>query len=68
LGVTITAIGQHLQMLEETGFVRTEKAARVRSCRSETAGFKAVEQWVTEHRATWERRLDVSGGLLANDD
>jgi DNA-binding transcriptional ArsR family regulator len=68
LGVTITAIGQHLQMLEEAGFVRTEKAGRVRSCRLESAGFNAVEQWVAEHRATWERRLDVLGNLLEDDD
>jgi DNA-binding transcriptional ArsR family regulator len=68
LGVTITAIGQHLQVLEETGFVRTQKAGRVRSCRLESAGFRAVEQWAAEHRTTWERRLDVLGGLLAEDD
>jgi len=68
LGVTITAIGQHLQVLEETGFVRTQKAGRVRSCRLESAGFRAVEQWAAERRTTWERRLDVLGDLLAEDD
>jgi DNA-binding transcriptional ArsR family regulator len=68
LGVTITAVGQHLQVLEETGFVRTRKAGRVRSCRLESAGFRAVEQWAAEHRATWERRLDILGGLLAEDN
>jgi len=68
LGVTVTAIGQHLQVLEETGFVRTEKTGRIRTCRLESAGFKAVEQWAAEHRTTWERRLDVLGGLLAEDD
>ncbi|HTJ65220.1 MAG TPA: metalloregulator ArsR/SmtB family transcription factor [Alphaproteobacteria bacterium] len=68
LGVTVTAIGQHLQVLEETGFVHTEKTGRVRSCRLQSAGFKAVEHWAVEHRATWERRLDVLGGLLSEDD
>jgi DNA-binding transcriptional ArsR family regulator len=68
LGVTVTAIGQHLQVLEETGFVRTEKVGRVRSCRLESAGFKAVEQWAVEHRTTWERRLDILGSLLAEDN
>lgn len=67
LGVTITAIGQHLQVLEETGFVRTDKVGRVRSCRLESAGFRAVEQWATQHRTAWERRLDVLGDLLAKD-
>ena len=68
LGVTVTAIGQHLQVLEETGFVRTQKAGRVRSCRLESAGFRVVEQWAAEHRAIWERRLDILGGLLAEDN
>ena len=68
LGVTVTAIGQHLQVLEETGFVRTEKAGRVRYCRLESAGFRAVEQWATEHRTSWERRLDVLGELITEED
>jgi len=68
LGVTVTAIGQHLEVLEETGFVRTEKAGRIRSCRLESAGFKAVEQWAAQHRAMWERRLDVLGKVLSEDE
>ena len=68
LGVTVTAIGQHLQVLEETGFVRTEKLGRVRSCRLEAAGFGAVQQWIDQHRAAWERRMDVLGDLLAEDE
>jgi DNA-binding transcriptional ArsR family regulator len=68
LGVTITAIGQHLQVLEETGFVSTKKAGRTRSCRLESAGFRALERWAVEHRKMWERRLDVLGRLLAEED
>ena len=68
LGVTITAIGQHLQILEETGFVRTEKLGRVRSCRLDPAGFRSVEQWAAEHRALWERRLDRLGSLMDEED
>ena len=68
LGVTVTAIGQHLQVLEETGFVRTEKLGRVRSCRLDPAGFQAVEQWAAEHRALWTRRMDKLGDLLAEED
>ena len=68
LGVTLTAIGQHLQLLEETGFVRTQKTGRVRSCRLESAGFRAVETWAAEHRTMWERRLDALGDLLAEDE
>ena len=68
LGVTVTAIGQHLQVLEETGFVRTEKQGRVRSCRLNAAGFRAVEQWVAQHREVWARRMDVLDDLLAKEE
>jgi DNA-binding transcriptional ArsR family regulator len=67
LGVTITAVGQYLQVLEETGFVHTEKAGRVRKCHLDSAGFRAVEQWAAEHRTMWERRLDALGSLIAED-
>jgi DNA-binding transcriptional ArsR family regulator len=68
LGVTITAVGQHLQILEETGFVRTQKLGRVRSCSLQAAGFRAVEQWVADHRILWEHRMDILGQLLAEED
>jgi DNA-binding transcriptional ArsR family regulator len=68
LGVTVTAIGQHLQVLQDTGFVSTRKQGRVRTCRLESAGFYAVEQWVAEHRAVWDRRLDRLGDLLAEPE
>lgn len=68
LGVTLTAVGQHLQVLEETGFVRTEKRGRVRTCQLDPAGFRAVEAWAAEHRTLWTRRMDRLGELLAEDD
>jgi DNA-binding transcriptional ArsR family regulator len=45
LNITLTAVGQHLQLLEESGLVRTEKIGRVRTCRLEPAGFSALEHW-----------------------
>jgi len=66
LGITLTAVVQHLQVLEEVGLVRTEKLGRVRSCQIDPAGFDALEKWVAEHRSIWERRLDRLGSLLDN--
>ena len=68
LAITVTAVAQHLQVLEESGLVRTEKVGRVRTCRMETAGFSALEQWIGDRRATWERQLDRLGDLLAETD
>jgi DNA-binding transcriptional ArsR family regulator len=64
LEITLTAVGQHLQVLEETGLVYTEKVGRVRTCRLEPTGFLALQQWVQDHRSTWERSLDRLGELL----
>jgi DNA-binding transcriptional ArsR family regulator len=62
--VTLTAIMQHLQVLEENGLVHTEKSGRVRTCRIEPTGFDVLEQWIREHRSQWERQLDRLGELL----
>ena len=68
LGITLTAVSQHLQVLEEAGMVRTEKVGRVRTCRIETAGFTALEEWIKGMRSLWERRLDRLGDLLAEEE
>ena len=65
LDITLTAVAQHLQVLEESGLVHTEKVGRVRTCRIETRGLSVLEQWIDEHRSMWERRLDRLGDLLA---
>jgi len=64
----LSAVVQHLQVLEESGLVHTEKVGRVRTCRIETAGFSVLEQWIDDHRSMWERRLDRLGDLLAESD
>ena len=64
LDITLTAVAQHLQVLEESGLVHTEKVGRVRTCRIEAAGFSALEQWLRDRRSMWERRLDRLGDLL----
>lgn len=63
--MTLTAVAQHLQVLEESGLVHTEKTGRVRTCRIETAGFTALQQWIGNHRTMWERSLDRLGEFLA---
>ncbi len=68
LGITLTAVAQHLQILEEVKLVRTEKLGRVRTCRIETAGFRALEEWIRAHRTVWEKKLDRLGEFLAEED
>lgn len=66
--ITLTAVMQHLQVLEESGLVHTEKLGRVRTCRLEGAGFAHLEEWARARRSLWERRLDRLGDLLAESD
>ena len=66
--VTLAAIVQHLQVLEESGVVRTEKVGRVRTCRIEPRGLSLAERWIAERRTLWERRFDRLGEILSEDD
>jgi DNA-binding transcriptional ArsR family regulator len=68
LGITLTAVMQHLQILEDCELVRTEKLGRVRTCRIEPKGFSVLEQWIKQHRSHWELGLDRLGELLADED
>ncbi|HEY6391520.1 MAG TPA: metalloregulator ArsR/SmtB family transcription factor [Bryobacteraceae bacterium] len=68
LDITLAAVLQHVQILEESGLVHTEKTGRVRTCRMEPAGLSAAEQWIGDRRLFWEQRLDRLGDLLAEPD
>jgi DNA-binding transcriptional ArsR family regulator len=64
LNMTLAAVVQHLQILEESGLVRTEKVGRVRTCNIESAGLSVAEKWIADRRSVWDRRLDRLGDLL----
>jgi DNA-binding transcriptional ArsR family regulator len=66
--MTLAAIVQHLQVLEQSGVIRTEKVGRVRTCRIDSGGLRLAERWIAERRALWERRLDRLGDVLAEDE
>lgn len=68
LGVTVTAIAQHLQLLEECGLVRTEKTGRVRTAMLASEGFNAIELWIKQRRTLIEQQLEQLDALLDEDD
>jgi DNA-binding transcriptional ArsR family regulator len=49
---------KHIQSLEDSGWIRTRKTGRVRTCAIEKKPFAAVEAWLSEQRALWEGRTD----------
>ena len=65
LPMSLSAVVQHLQVLQGSGLVHSEKVGRVRTCRIEPAALRPVERWIGERRSSWERRLDSLGDYLA---
>ena len=68
LPMSLSAVVQHLQVLEESGLVRSQKVGRVRTCRIEPAALRSAERWIERRRGVWDRRLDRLGALLAEGD
>ena len=65
LDMSLPAVMQHLQVLETSGLIRSEKAGRVRTCRIDPAALRRAEAWITLRRTDWETRLDRLGEQLA---
>jgi len=63
--MTLAAVVQHLQILEECGIVRTEKIGRVRTCRVDPKGLDAIQRWIDARRSHWEKGFSRLGDLLA---
>ena len=66
--VTLSAIVQHVGLLEESGLVRTAKVGRVRTVELVPDAVAAAEQWFASHRALWARRFDRLADVLAAPD
>jgi DNA-binding transcriptional ArsR family regulator len=64
LEMSLPAVVQHLDVLQKSGIVSSEKVGRVRTCRLEPAPMREVERWIAGHRQAWEGRLDRLGDVL----
>lgn len=56
--MSLPAVLQHLQALEASGLVRSDKKGRVRTVRLEPGVMTQAEQWLTETRNAWEAQAD----------
>jgi DNA-binding transcriptional ArsR family regulator len=68
LPMSLPAVVQHLQVLERSGLVVSEKHGRVRTCRLDPERLGTIDDWLNARRATWERRLDRLGEVLTAND
>ncbi len=66
LAMSLPAVVQHIQVLENSGLVRSEKIGRVRTCQIEPTALRTAEFWIAERRTSWERKLDRLGDFLDN--
>ena len=62
--MALPSFTQHLQVLEESGLVTSEKRGRRRYYRMAPQRLELAEDWLAEQRSLWERRLDQLDDLL----
>ena len=62
--MSMSAVMQHLKVLEASGLVTSEKVGRVRTCRVAPLALTAAERWLNDRRRSVERGLDRLGAFL----
>ena len=65
LPMTLSAVVQHLKVLEEAGLVKSEKVGRVRTCNLEIRAMAEVERWIAERKRFWNQQYDQLEAYLA---
>ena len=66
LTMSLAAVVQHVQVLEASGLVRTQKFGRTRTCSLNPVSLRSAERWISDRRTLVERRLDRLGEYLAD--
>ena len=68
LNVTLTAISQHLRILQTCGLLQTRKVGRVRMCELDSYGLDVLAHWTAVNRRMWESRFDALDAMLNDSD
>jgi DNA-binding transcriptional ArsR family regulator len=64
LNITLTAVAKHIALLEQCGFVVTQKTGRVRTCQIDPKQLQVAQDWLAEQRSLWEARFDRMDAFL----
>ena len=67
LGMALPSVLKHLKVLEEGSLVVSEKRGRVRTYRMRPHALAAIDRWVNQRRAAWNRRFDQLETLLTEE-
>ena len=65
--MSLAAVVQHLQVLEEAGIIHSQKLGRVRTCTLQPDGLRPLTQWLNERRNLMENKFDRLGELFARE-
>ncbi|HEY2071510.1 MAG TPA: metalloregulator ArsR/SmtB family transcription factor [Rhizomicrobium sp.] len=57
--MTLTGMKKHVGVLEQAGFVTTEKVGRVRTCKLGLRALAEEAEWIERYRQLWEARFDA---------
>ena len=56
--VSLTAVTQHVRVLEQAALITSVKDGRQRICSLERTTLQRAEQWLAERRSRWDQRID----------
>ncbi len=55
--MSLTGMKKHIGVLEQTGFVTTEKTGRVRTCKLGPRRLEEEAAWIERYRQLWHARF-----------
>jgi len=64
LDMSLAAVLQHVQVLQASGVIRSQKTGRTRTCSINPGALRSAEDWIAGRRAIVERHLDRLGEYL----
>ena len=64
LDMTLAAVVQHVQLLEECHLISTLKQGRVRTCQIRPETLKTLEGWLNQRRLQWQQHFDRLAAVL----
>lgn len=62
--MSLPAVSKHLRVLERAGLLKRTREGRTHRLRLQAEPLKEAVDWITTHRAFWERQLDALADYL----
>jgi len=63
--MTLTGMKKHVQVLERTGLVVTQKVGRVRTCKLGKRSLNAEAEWIEAHRKLFDARFEALDEIIS---